>query len=121
MRVVPVVIGILALTFAGAVQAAPPAYWVAEFEVLDAAKLKEFGVASNKVVEQFGGKFLSRRNKAEPGFGSTAPGGTTIIEFASLDKVRQYANSPELKALEPLRNQAGKFRAYYVVGGDNIQ
>lgn len=121
MRFLPVALcaAVLAVGVVANVSAAP-AYWIAEFEITDAAKLKEFGTASNPVVAQYGGIFLSRRNKPEAVIGAP-PGSVTIIQFESMEKARAYMNSPELKALEALRNQAARFHTYLAPGGDSAQ
>ena len=121
MRLLPVglCVAVLAVGAITKVSAAP-AYWIAELEITDAAKLKEFGTASNPVVAKYGGVFLSRRNKPEAALG-TPPSSVTIIQFESMEKARAYLNSPELKALEALRNQAARFHAYLVPGGDSAQ
>ncbi len=118
MRLLPIGLCIAALTMGVVARVnAAPAYWIAEYEVLDAAKLKEFGAASNPIVAKFGGIFLSRRNKPEAANGS-APNTVTIIQFESMEKARAYMNSPELKAITPLRDQAERVRIYFVSGGD---
>jgi hypothetical protein len=46
-----------------------PAYLIAEYEVLDAARMKKFGDASNPIVAAHGGQFVARRSKISPVIG----------------------------------------------------
>ena len=111
----------LALTgMAGAQQKPPPAYLVAEFDVLDAASFKRFAEASGPIVKAHGGQFVSRRGKIVPLLGE-APKNVTVIMFDSLAKAQAYFQSAEYKAIAPLRDAGARFRTYIVEVGDFAQ
>ena len=83
MRVCPVIFCVAGLTLSAvtAVSAAP-AYWISEIEVINDAKVKEFGAASAPIVAKYGGVYLSRRNKVESAIGSD-PSSVTIIQVTA--------------------------------------
>jgi uncharacterized protein (DUF1330 family) len=119
MRTLALALCVLALTSSAFAQPkSAPAYLIAEYEVLDADSMKKFGEAAGPIIKAHGGQYIARRSKIAPAIGE-APKTVTIVMFESLEKAQAYFQSPEYKAIIPLRDKGAKFRSYIVEAVDN--
>ena len=107
--------GFLLLTAAPGVAA--PTYLIAEFEVIDAAALKEWGQAVAPIGNAYGAQIVSRGQTPVAAVGEP-PKRVTIVQFESMEKAQAYLAAPEYTALAPKRDKAAKFRSFLVSGGD---
>jgi uncharacterized protein (DUF1330 family) len=107
-------------TLTAATAAAAPAYLVAEFEVIDAAGLKEWAQAVAPIGNAYGAQFVSRGHLPVAAVGEP-PKRVTIVQFESMEKAQAYISAPEYVALAPKRDKAAKFRTFLVNGGDAAQ
>lgn len=80
-----------------------PAYLIANVDIKDTEKFKDYMKATPSVIKQFGGKFLARGGDFEICEGSWNPKRLVLIEFESMQKAKQFYNSPEYKAIMHLR------------------
>jgi len=94
-----------------------PVYFIAEIENINDPKAYFKYVAEvPKIIEKFGGRYLARGNKHLTIFGDWKPGKIVIIEFDSLEQLRNSFGSPEYRAIAPLREKATRGRAIAVQG-----
>ena len=92
------------------------AYMIIEIEVLDRATYLRYVAQVRDVVEQHGGRYLTRGGKVAAMFGDWKPERIILIEFESSQQARECFSSPEYKAIAPLREKSTRTRAILVEG-----
>ncbi len=96
-------------------QAKPPAFTIAEIEVIDPAAFQDFAKRNAVGVKAAGGRFLALRGRIVSSEGPP-PKGIAVIEWEDLDKAVGYFTSPTFKELIPLRDKGAKVRLFHVEG-----
>jgi uncharacterized protein (DUF1330 family) len=96
-------------------QAKPPAFTIAEIEVIDPEGFQAFAKRNSVGVASAGGLFLALRGQIVSSEGAP-PKGIALIAWDSLDQATGYFNSPAFKELIPLRDKAAKVRLFHVEG-----
>ncbi len=92
------------------------AYLIANVDIKDADKFKDYMKATPPIIKQFGGKFLVRGGDFEICEGSWNPKRFVLVEFESMQKAKQFYNSPEYKSIKDLR-QSSAYTEWIVVEG----
>ncbi len=85
-------------------------------EVMDKEKYGEYVRQVPPLVAKFGGKYLARGGKVLKVAGDWDPSRVIIIEFASMERFRAWWDSPEYRAVAPLREQSAKTNAIVIEG-----
>ena len=98
-------------------QAKPPAYLIAEVEVIDPTTYKTYLMGTNPIIARHGGKFIVRGGKTLSLAGEP-PKRVVVSIFESIDNAAAFQNDPEYKALVPIRDKSSKYRAYIVEGAN---
>ena len=93
-----------------------PAYLIANVDIKDAEKFKDYMKATPPVIKQFGGNFLVRGGDFEICEGNWNPKRLVVVEFESMQKAKQFYNSPEYKAIIDLR-QSSAYTEWVFVDG----
>ena len=93
-----------------------PAYLIANVDIKDAERIKDYLKATPSIIKQFGGKFLVRGGDFEICEGSWNPKRLVLVEFESMQKAEQFYNSPEYKAIKDLR-QSSAYTEWVFVDG----
>ena len=93
------------------------AYMIVEAkEVFDREKYGEYIQKVPEIVARFGGKYLARGGEVTVVTGNWQPARLIIIEFESMDRFQAWLNSPEYRAVAPLREQSAKVNAVVIEG-----
>ncbi len=92
------------------------AYLIANVDIKDAERIKDYLKATPSIIKQFGGKFLVRGGDFEICEGSWNPKRLVLVEFESMQKAKQFYNSPEYKAIKDLR-QSSAYTEWVFVDG----
>ena len=92
------------------------AYLVANVAIKDTEKCKGDMKAEQAIMNQFGGKFLVRGCEFEICEGKWNPKRLVMIEFESMEKAKQFYNSPEYTAIKGLR-QSSAYTEWVFVDG----
>ena len=92
------------------------AYLIANVDVKDTEKFKDYSKAIPSVLKQFGGKLLVRGGDFEICEGNWNPKMLVVVEFESMQKAKQFYNSPEYKALIDLRQSSAYTELVFVDG-----
>jgi uncharacterized protein (DUF1330 family) len=104
------------LTTALRAQSTPPAYVIAEETIHDMETFtKEYGPKVPATLQPYGGRFVVRGGKLATLEGD-APPRFVIIEFDSMDKARDWYNSPDYQKLAPIRHKASKTTLFIAEG-----
>jgi len=93
-----------------------PAYFVAEIEITNPVGFQPYGSAVGPILEQYGGRYLTRGGPAELVEGGPEPKRVVILEFPDKAAVKRWYASPEYQKILPLRLQNSTGRALIVEG-----
>lgn len=80
-----------------------PAYLLADIELHDAARYKEYVEHVPALIEKFGGRYLVRGGPAQVLEGNWSPSRLIIIEFPDRDAVLGFYEDPEYVPYRDLR------------------
>jgi uncharacterized protein (DUF1330 family) len=98
-------------------QAKPPAYVVAEIDVINAAPYdKEYVPPGAKAITDGGGKYIVRGGETTSFYGDPPKSRIAIMLFESMDKAKAAFDSPAFKAAKAIGDKYAKFRVYAVEG-----
>src|SRR5437588_7563247 len=108
-------IGAVATTVIQAQQAkTPPGYLIAEVEVTDPATMQKYGEKVPDTLAPFNHRYLVRSRKVQTLEGEPPKGGVVEIEFDSMEKAREWYDSPAYSAIKAIRQSAAKSRIFIV-------
>ena len=97
-------------------QAKPPVFVVAEIDVGNPeAYAKEYVPKAQALIKKHGGKFLAASNNVVA-FEGTPAKRIAIQQWESMEKVKAWQNSAELKENRKIGNKYAKFRVLAVEG-----
>jgi uncharacterized protein (DUF1330 family) len=83
-----------------------PAYIISGSLVSDPDSMAEYRSRVGETIEKYGGKRLLRTQRIETLEGDWQPEGVTVLEFESVERLREWYNSPEYAELKALRKGA---------------
>jgi uncharacterized protein (DUF1330 family) len=92
------------------------AYVIAEVEVTDASAYEQYRKLVAPTIEKYGGRFLVRGGKVESKEGGWSPPRFVIVEFPSLERAREWYQSPEYAPALALRLKASRSRLIIAEG-----
>lgn len=92
------------------------AYVIVDIDVKDALTYKEYAGLAPATVEAYGGKYLARAGRTETFEGDWAPSRLVILQFESLERARQWLDSPEYKDIKELRHRAAESKMVAIEG-----
>lgn len=92
------------------------AYVIAEVEVTDPVAYEEYRKLVAPTIAQYGGRFLVRGGKVESREGGWNPPRFVIVEFPSLERAREWYQSPEYAPALALRLKASRSRLIIAEG-----
>lgn len=87
-----------------------------EVTVKDRATYAEYVGEVDSVVRAHGGRYLARGGKVIPIAGDWNPERIVVVEFGSFEQHQRCMNSPEYRALVPLRDRSAEMRSILVEG-----
>jgi len=93
-----------------------PAYVISEVEPRDAAGFETYRTISAAAIGQYGGRYLVRGGAAEFAEGGPPPKTIIVVEFPSMEKLREWYASPEYAEALKVRRTALDRRLIFVEG-----
>jgi uncharacterized protein (DUF1330 family) len=93
-----------------------PGYLIAETEVTDPGKLQNYPQKVEQTLAPFNHRYVVRTNKIQTLEGDVPANRVVIIAFDSVDKAREFYDSPAYAAIRPIRQSAAKSRIFIVEG-----
>lgn len=93
-----------------------PAYVIVDIEVTDAEGYKEYVKLAPPAVKLYGGRYIARGGQNETLEGDWHAKRLVILEFESIEKAKQWLNSPEYAPARALRHQYAKTNMVVVEG-----
>ena len=85
-------------------------------EVMDKKKYGDYIQKVPETIARFGGRYLARGGQVKVVSGDWKPSRLIIVEFDSMVKFDSWWNSPEYRAIAPLREESTKTNAIVVEG-----
>ncbi|MBT4684825.1 MAG: DUF1330 domain-containing protein [Candidatus Marinimicrobia bacterium] len=82
------------------------AYLIANIDVQDSTKYKEYIKLTPPIVQKFGGKFLIRGGDYEICEGEWQPKRIIMIQFKSMEKAKEFYHSIEYKKILQIRQDS---------------
>ena len=92
------------------------AYVIANIEVRDAETYERYRRDVPATIEKYGGRFLVRGGAVEALEGDFVPKRIVVLEFPSVERAKQWWNSPEYRPLRELRKSASRGDLFLVAG-----
>jgi uncharacterized protein (DUF1330 family) len=92
-----------------------PGYVVAEVDVTDAAKFKEYAEKTPGTLAPFNVRYVIRGGK-NLSIEGDAPKRFVVIQFESFDKAKAWEDSPAYDAIKPIRHGSAKSRVFIMEG-----
>lgn len=92
------------------------AYVIANIEVRDPATYERYRRDVPATIEKYGGRFLVRGGAVEALEGDFVPKRIVVLEFPSIERAKQWWDSPEYRPLCELRKSASRGDLFLVAG-----
>jgi len=93
-----------------------PAYVIVDVEVTDPVAYEPYKKLAEKTVRAYGGKYIARGGRTETLEGDWQPHRLVILEFESVERAKEWLNSPEYRGPRQMRHQSAKSRMIVVEG-----
>jgi uncharacterized protein (DUF1330 family) len=94
----------------------PPAYVIAEIDVTDPTTLPKYAEKVPETLAPFNHHYVVRSSKIQALEGDAPKSRVVIIAFDSVEKAREWYDSPAYAAIRPIRQNAAKSRIFIVEG-----
>ena len=88
------------------------AFVIADITVNDLEHYENYKKLAPPAIAAYGGKYMARGGKAEKLEGNWEPGRVIILEFESVEKAKQFIDSPEYREARALRHKTEIGRAH---------
>jgi len=92
------------------------AYVISEVEVRDAAGFEAYRTIAARAIAQYGGRYLVRGGAASVVEGGPLPKTIIVVEFPTMERLREWYASPEYAEALTLRQTALERRLIFVEG-----
>ena len=92
------------------------AYVISEVEMRDAAGFEAYRIIAAKTIAQYGGRYLVRRGVANLIEGGPPPKSIIVVEFPTIERLREWYASPEYAEALKVRQTALDRRLIFVEG-----
>jgi uncharacterized protein (DUF1330 family) len=92
------------------------AYVISELEVRDPATIETYRTIAAKSIAQYGGRYLIRGGAASIAEGGPPPNNIVVVEFPSMERLREWYGSPEYAEALKVRRTALDRRLIFVEG-----
>jgi uncharacterized protein (DUF1330 family) len=93
-----------------------PCYFIGEVDVRDPDGYKAYADAVPPLLEKYGGRFLAKGGATATLEGFAPQPRIALVEFPDMATAQAFWNSPEYRAIAPIRNRTAVARAFLVDG-----
>ncbi len=95
-----------------------PAYVIAFVEVTDPERYDQYKLLTPAAIAAYDGKFLIRGGEVEMLEGEEEPRRTVMLEFPTMERAREFWDSPQYREARAVREGAAIMDALLVPGAD---
>ncbi len=92
------------------------AYVIVDIDVKDPKTYADYIAKAPATVTAFGGRYLARAGKTEKLEGEWIPKRLVILQFDSLERAKEWLDSPAYKPVKALRHQAARSNMVVIEG-----
>ncbi len=92
------------------------AYVIVDIEITDPEGYARYKAMAGETVALYGGRYLARGGRTRILEGDWNPGRVVILEFESIDRARQWLESPEYRDARRMRHQTARTNMIVVEG-----
>jgi uncharacterized protein (DUF1330 family) len=92
------------------------AYVISDLQVRDAELIAQYRPLAAASIAQYGGRYLARFGAIEPVEGGWAPSSIVIVEFETMQRAREWWESPEYAPAREIASRALNRRVIFVDG-----
>jgi len=92
------------------------AYVISEVDVRDVAAIETYRTIAAKSIAKYGGRYLVRGGAASVAEGGPPPKNIVVVEFPSMERLREWYASPEYAEALKVRATALDRRLIFVEG-----
>jgi uncharacterized protein (DUF1330 family) len=85
-----------------------PAYLIANVNIKDSERIKDYLASTPEVLKKFSGRFLVRGGEIWVAEGNWNPKRLVVVEFESFKKAKEFWNSVDYKPLKELRQSSAE-------------
>ena len=93
-----------------------PAFVIVEIEVRDPEAYETYRSLVPASLDAYGGKFIARGGSTENLEGDWTPERIVVLEFPSLERAKQWWDSPEYRDAKAIRMRAARTRMIAIDG-----
>ena len=93
-----------------------PAYVLVDIDVVDPEAYEEYKRLAPPTIAAYGGKYIVRGGTVETMEGEWPLNRLVILEFDSVERAKQWLDSPEYVAIRDMRHKAAKSKMIVVDG-----
>ena len=93
-----------------------PAYLIANITVHDQSRFARYVAAAPAVVARFGGRYIIRAGASEVLEGDPQINRTVVIEFPTMQSIKDFYSAPEYQALVALRTTCADAHLFCIEG-----
>ena len=93
-----------------------PAYLIAQIDVRDPERYREYTLHTPRVIAAFGGRMLVRNGERKVLEGPADPRRVIVVECPSMDHIARFHASPEYTALRRIRESASEAHIIAIEG-----
>ena len=97
-----------------------PAYVIVEVTINDPALYEQYKMLTPSAIAAYDGRFLVRGAKTESLEGDWNPERMVVLEFPSVEKAKQWWQSPEYTRAKRIRQRSAFTKMLVVEGTNNI-
>jgi uncharacterized protein (DUF1330 family) len=95
-------------------------YIVVQVDVKDPERYQDYRRMVLPTIQKYGGKFLIRGGQVETLEGDWKPSRFVVIEFESVQKAKDWWDSPEYRPARDLRQQISRAQLIVVEGDEGV-
>lgn len=95
---------------------AMPAYVIVDIVINDSEKYEKYRTLAPPTIAAYGGRYLVRGGRAQLLEGNRQPNRVAMLEFPTLDRAREWWNSPEYAPAKALRQESADAEMIVVEG-----
>jgi uncharacterized protein (DUF1330 family) len=93
-----------------------PAYLISQIDIHDPAGYEEYRKLVGPALAKYGGKFIARGGRIDVLEGDWAPKRVVVCEFESIERAREFYESPEYRPARNVRQRTADTKIIVVDG-----
>ncbi len=96
----------------------PAAYLIAEVNVTNPERYKDYSDYTPALIASFGGEYVVRVGQIEHLEGPRPDDRVVVVRFPSMEQAQAFYHSEEYAKLIPIRQEASEAKMYFIEGAD---